>query len=97
MTTSIIETAPIESTDIIPYNDTDDGKDHLTHIINPPANGHIYQPGMTAQDIVDTARITREFVIALCGHKFVPERDPQKYPACQTCFDIAGLIMSEDG
>lgn len=84
-------------TDLVPYEDIDDGKDHLTHIINETDNLHIWRNGMSAQDIVDTARLIGEHVVALCGYKWVPKRNPEKYPVCQTCFDIAGQIMSEDG
>lgn len=97
MTTIAPETTEVYETDLIPYEDTDDGKEHMTHLINPVDNLHIWQPGMTAKDIVFIARTTGQWVFALCGFKFVPERDPQKYPACQACFDIAGQIMSEDG
>lgn len=31
-------------------------------------------------------------VTALCGWKFIPQRDPEKYPICQRCQRIhAGL------
>jgi len=31
-------------------------------------------------------------VVALCGWKFIPQRDPEKYPICQRCQRIhAGL------
>lgn len=81
----------------IPYEDDNDGKDHLAHLINQRENEHIWQPGMSAQDIVDIARATGQEVRALCGYMWVPKRNPEKYPSCQACFDIAGQIMSEDG
>jgi hypothetical protein len=28
-------------------------------------------------------------ITALCGHVFVPTRDPEKYPLCQKCIDVA--------
>lgn len=28
-------------------------------------------------------------VTALCGHVFVPTRDPERYPLCQKCSEIA--------
>jgi hypothetical protein len=31
-------------------------------------------------------------VVALCGKKWVPTRDPQKFPVCPTCKEVlAGL------
>lgn len=81
---------------IVPYEDTDDGKSHLTHIVNPPMNPHLWSPGMTAQDIVNLARLTGKEVVALCGYKWIPVRNPDKYPVCQTCVDIATGFISED-
>jgi hypothetical protein len=28
-------------------------------------------------------------VVALCGKRFVPQRDPKRFPICPTCKDIA--------
>jgi hypothetical protein len=52
---------------------------------------------MSAQDIVDTARMLGSEITALCGYKFIPMRNPEKYEACQQCMDIAGFIMSSLG
>ena len=38
-------------------------------------------------DIVRSA-VTGEPVIALCGKKWVPSRDPERYPVCPTCREI---------
>lgn len=92
-TETIVETTP----EVIPYEDEDDGKNHLTHIVNPPNNLHLWQPGMSAQDIVDLARALGTNVVALCGHTWVPKRNPEKYPVCQACMDIAGMYMREAG
>lgn len=72
-------------------------KDNRAHIVNPPANTHIWRPGMTAQDIVDIARVNRIEIVALCGYKFVPQHDPDKLDACQVCFDVAGMLMRNNG
>lgn len=100
--TTIIPEETVESQntileELVPYDDTDDGKDHLTHIINPPNNTHIWEPGMEAQDVVAIARLKGWPVTALCGYKFVPKRNPERYDACQACMDIAGEIMREMG
>ena len=31
---------------------------------------------------------------ALCGKKWLPSRDPQKYPVCPACQEMMGLIDS---
>lgn len=96
--TDLLEKVEVDTiVDLIPYEDTNDGKDHLTHIVNPPANRHIGFPGMKAQDIVDIARIRGVEVTALCGYTWVPKRNPEKYPVCQPCVDVAGDIMRELG
>lgn len=33
-------------------------------------------------------------VIALCGKKWIPNRDPSRYPVCPTCKEIMGLIRA---
>lgn len=56
-----------------------------------PIYSHIIDRGTDkrrAQDIVFEARVFGHTLTALCGHKFVPERDPQKYPPCQKCLEI---------
>lgn len=36
------------------------------------------------EDIV-RATVTGEAITALCGKKWVPARDPERYPVCPTC------------
>ena len=81
----------------IPYEDTDDGDEHRTHIINPPNNLHIWKPGMDIRDVVTIARETGQTVTALCGYTWVPKRNPEKYDACGNCMDLAGKMMQERG
>ena len=43
------------------------------------------------EKIVESA-VTGKAVKALCGKKWIPTRDPEKYPICPTCKEIfAGL------
>ena len=39
---------------------------------------------------VNRAYVTGEEIVALCGKRFVPTRDPSRYPVCPTCKEIAG-------
>ena len=89
-----IETPTI--TDLFPYEDLEDAN-HRTHIVSPPENKHIYKPGMTAQDIVDTARITGQYVICLCGYEFIPKSNPEKYDICEKCVKLAQMYMQGAG
>ena len=79
----------------IPYETG--GTNDRTHIVNPPANTHIWRPGMTSQDIVDIARVTQQNVKTLCGKVFTPKQDPERFEACEECMRIAGDIMREMG
>lgn len=79
------------------YEDTDHGKAHRTHIVNPPLNTHIWQPGMTMQEVVDLARFTEATIKALCGYQWVPKRNPEKYKVCENCMRIAGELMRSNG
>jgi hypothetical protein len=34
---------------------------------------------------ITRAMVTGEAIVALCGKKWIPSRDPQRYPICPTC------------
>jgi hypothetical protein len=38
-------------------------------------------------DIV-RAHVTGEPIVALCGKKWIPSRDPSRYPVCPTCKEL---------
>jgi hypothetical protein len=41
---------------------------------------------------ITESAVTGKSVKALCGKKWIPSRDPEKYPICPTCKEIfAGL------
>ena len=79
--------------ELAPFTDTDDGEKHLSHIIHIVNNTHVWQQGMNAIDIIEIARLTGQELVALCGYRWIPMRDPRKYPACKICVDIAANIM----
>ena len=31
-------------------------------------------------------------ITALCGHRFSPVRDPQRFPVCPRCKELAGML-----
>lgn len=79
---------------LAPYKDSED-PDRRTHIVRPIENSHITQGmKMSAQDIVDTARMNGQEVVALCGYTWVPAHNPEKYDACGPCFKMAEWIMA---
>ena len=48
--------------------------------------------GVTATAAVLEARINGTALTALCGHVFVPQRDPQKLPICAPCKEIYEIM-----
>jgi hypothetical protein len=54
--------------------DSDGGHDLFAHYIKK-------------EKVVESA-VTGKAVRALCGKKWVPSRDPSKYPVCPACKDI---------
>jgi len=57
------------------------GKPVVAHIIKT-------EPGEAAAAKVLEARIYGTPLEALCGHVWVPSRDPKQVPMCQTCKEI---------
>lgn len=54
--------------------------------------------GQNAQAVVLAARIEGLFVVALCGWRWIPARDPQQLPVCAECAEIYELYrMGGDG
>ena len=80
---------------VAPFEDTDDGKDHLTHLINPTRNLHIWRLGMTSKDVVALATLGGIVITALCGYTWVPTRNPDKYPVCKACMEVGAAMIAE--
>jgi hypothetical protein len=55
-----------------------------------PVVAHIVKvaPGESAAAKVLDARINGTPIEALCGHIWVPARDPRQLPLCQACKDV---------
>jgi hypothetical protein len=62
----------------------------LTPETGEPIVAHIVktEPGENAAAKVLEARINGTPIEALCGHVWVPSRDPKQVPMCQKCKDI---------
>jgi Protein of unknown function (DUF3039) len=67
--------------------DLETGKPHVAHIVKT-------DPGESAVAKVTEARIYGFPVEALCGERFVPQRDPKKVPLCQACKEICELYRA---
>lgn len=87
------ETMTVLEEPLIPYEDNDDPL-HRTHVVDSNQNGHITNGAeMSGQDVVDTARLLNMEVIALCGYKWVPKHNPDKYEVCQPCMKLVAAAM----
>lgn len=78
-----LKTAPVTTT--ITEDDTE---------LDPGKHAHIVvtKPGETATAVVLEARIMGTPIEALCGHVFVPQRDPLQLPICPKCKEIYDLM-----
>lgn len=79
-----MSTDTLERTDV--EIDPTTGEPRCSHIVKQ-------QPGKTAQAIVMEAMVNGTPVTALCGHTWVPGRDPKRYPVCSKCVEIADEII----
>jgi hypothetical protein len=66
-----------------PITDDTDDEGRLSHI------------GRAAE--VSRAYVTGEPITALCGKRFVPTRDPERYPVCPRCASILAQIKRGRG
>ena len=67
--------------------DLQTGEPKVAHIVRT-------DPGESAVAKVTEARIYGFLVEALCGERFVPQRDPKKLPMCQVCKEIYDLYRA---
>ena len=82
--------AQIETEAIVTSSSKVDDEDHerFTHIV---LEGYTPKDGefVPLDNSVVGAMINSTPVMALCGKVWIPGRDPQKYPICPTCKEIA--------
>ena len=73
----------------------------LDEVVEPgrPAQAHIVkvEPGESAAAKVLEARIYGTPIEALCGHVWVPSRDPKQLPLCQECKSIYDMYKAFNG
>lgn len=82
---AIVETTPI--TDHVPQT----GEPSAAHIVKT-------EPGESAAAKVLEARIYGTPLEALCGHVWVPSRDPKQLPLCEACKSVYEMYrMFNDG
>lgn len=61
-----------------------------------PVVAHIVkvEPGEDAAAKVVEARVTGTPIEALCGHVWVPARDPRNLPLCQACKEVYDIYRA---
>jgi hypothetical protein len=74
---------------------TDPQTDEITET-EEPIVAHIVktEPGESAAVKVLEARITGTPIQALCGHVWVPARDPRQLPLCEKCKSVYELYRA---
>jgi hypothetical protein len=65
----------------------DEGEPNLAHIVK-------VEPGEDAAAKVLEARVTGTPLEALCGHVWVPSRDPRNRPVCARCKEVYELYRA---
>ena len=82
-----IATRPVETVDPDTQDVLQTGEPVVAHIVKT-------DPGESAAAKVLEARIYGTPLEALCGHVWVPSRDPKQLPLCQKCKDVYEIYRS---
>lgn len=82
MSTSVT-IAPVETTNHQTIEMDASGNQRFTHIVRCPDEYENVQAYLMSS-MVEGFEVT-----ALCGHTFLPTRDPKKYPVCKPCIEQA--------
>jgi len=82
-----IATRPIETVEPDLRDTPQTGEPVMAHIVKT-------EPGESAAAKVLEARIYGTPLEALCGHVWVPSRDPKQLPLCQKCKEIYEVYRS---
>jgi len=74
---------------------TDEQTEESTHPLSTDDGDHErFSHYVRKEKIVESA-VTGKPVRALCGKKWVPNRDPEKFPICPTCKEIYATLKKE--
>lgn len=78
-------TSVLDRTEIDPST----GEPRMAHLVPPKGGkeGHVR---------IMEARIEGTMLTALCGHQFIPMRDPQAFPNCQRCIEVFKANTGEE-
>ena len=76
-----LQAAPVRSTETLTDERTETGEPTVAHIVK-------VGPGESAAAKVLEARVLGTPIEALCGHVWVPARDPKQLPLCEACKQV---------
>src|SRR5690606_35889105 len=82
-----LETRPAGSTDTLTDERTETGEPTVAHIVK-------VDPGESAAAKGLEASVLGIPIEALCGHIWVPARDPQQLPLCQACKEVYDMYKA---
>jgi hypothetical protein len=71
-----------------PEQDLDEDHERMTHIVLEGFKPKVGRFLRTGTNVVESM-VTGTPVRALCGKVWVPDRNPDRYPLCPTCREIA--------
>lgn len=69
---------PVEVEEVVPARIDEGDHDRFSHVVYP-------------KSAVTEAMISGVPCTALCGKRWVPSRDPKRYPICPTCKEIVEM------
>ena len=69
------DVGPVEVEEVVPTRIDEGDHDRFSHVVYP-------------KSAVMEAMISGVPCTALCGKRWVPSRDPKRYPICPTCKEI---------
>jgi hypothetical protein len=90
MTTTHTEIESVTIEEAFPYVEDGDpnAKAHIVDYLGNIRMNEIFGVCVTASEIVQTARMLGLEVLALCGHTWVPVRNPDDKDTCEKCLTI---------
>lgn len=72
-------------------------REEVTEQVWEPGDHERFAHYVRKEKILESA-LSGEAVTALCGKKWIPSRDPERFPVCPTCKEIyEGLRAPQDG
>jgi len=90
MTTTQTEIQPVMVEDAFPYEDDHDphARAHIVDFLGNKKLDELYAAAKNATEVVEIARVCGIEVLAICGYRWVPKRNPTNHETCAKCLAI---------